>query len=908
MTKRPHQPAAATTHAASPRRALARRGPAPLVLEQRIMFDAAGAEAAVRHAAEHVMADAPVDTHATKAESYVPAAVAAPAPQAAGESQRTEIVFIEDNVNNVAQLVAGVRAGVEVVMLDHTRDGLQQMLDVLAGHAPVDAIHLVSHGATGQLSLGTQSLSVDNIDAASAELAQLGHSLNAGGDLLLYGCDVAQGATGAGFVERIAALTGADVAASIDVTGSRTFGGNWTLEAHSGAIDTDALQLDRGGWEGELVNTVYNANWQTLVFNGASATSLIGTGKNTGDVTRYNTVIAIGGQAIDAVVTTTLDRATMIDFDSIKDPSTTAAYFQPTMIVSAAGGGVSFKIDFYLGGTYTGAGTGTAVTLQNVVVNSYDIDSYSGSSSDRQFQVFQGFDSYELATTTELVHNVLADGSVQFVYQTTSPVNNGTMTADAYRVKVYYESMSSFVVKSGVAAATSGTFNGQAYFALDFSVGPAWSGTTVKTDTPAPNLSYSATTFAEAAANDGAITATSTITLANGSFTGTDNATLSGVSFSHLPAGLSAVVTRTSATTALLSFSGSALAHANANDVNNFGISFGDSAFVSNKAAAVTGANRADLVLDFADPAPDTVAPVVAARSDSYAENRSAGAVVSTVSATDAVGVTGFRFAQTGTGTSADGYFAIGANGAITLTASGAAAGSSANDYELAPHTFVMGVQARDAAANWSSAQNVTLTVTNMDDAAPDFTSASTGHAAENQAVLTTVAASDNVDFTDHRVSYTLAAGGDAASLAIDASTGTVRLATGALDFETKSSYTFTVRAQDASGNARSQQVTVSVDNVDEVAPAFTSSAAASAPENQNVLYQAQATDAVELPMGSRPTACRPVATPPCWRSTAPAGSSRWHRAISISKPARATPSRCAPRTPAAMCTARQSR
>lgn len=517
--------------AAPARRALKRRSPAPLVLEQRIMFDGAAVDtaasaraAAADHAAADGVAAERAGTEKAAAEVKVPAAVA----PATGEQPRHEIVFIEDNVANLQQLVAGVRDGVEVVVLDHTRDGLQQMLDALKGHAPVDAIHLVTHGAAGQIELGS-SISGANIEQYRDQFTQLGQSLTADGDLLIYGCDVAEGAAGLAFVDRLADLTKADVAASVDVTGSSAFHGNWTLETRHGAIETAAMALDRAGWQGELVvETVYDANWQQLVFNGTGSgfTNIIGDGKSDGNVVRFNSVITINGQAVDAVVTTTLDRATISNYDSTSNPSTTGAYFQPNMVVSAAGGGATFTVEFYKAGTYTGAGTGTAVTLRNVAVNSYDIDGVSASNSDRQYQQFKGFARYELSNNTKLVPTTQADGSVTFQYVSATGVNNGPIAQDEYRVKVYYDSMSSFQIKSGVNTAGSGSLNGTAYFALDFSLGPAWSSATTIVDSPAARLSYSTTNFTEAAANDGSFTMSSTITLANGNFSGSDGAEL----------------------------------------------------------------------------------------------------------------------------------------------------------------------------------------------------------------------------------------------------------------------------------------------------------------------------------------------------------------------------------------------
>jgi VCBS repeat-containing protein len=689
------------TGSSNRRRVLNRRGPAPLALEPRVMFDGATADAAVV-AAKATVAEIPADLGAERTDgqqdTHVVAAAVLPP-----EIARHEIVFIEDNVPDYQKLVEGVQPGVEVIVLDHTRDGLQQMIAALDGHAPVDAIHLVTHGDQGRIELGTSVVTSTNVEQYAGALGQIGQNLSAGGDLLIYGCDVAAGADGTAFIDRIGQLTGADVAASTDLTGSSAYG-NWNLEARSGELETASMELDKAGWTGELDTvTVYNANWQTLTFN--SVTSIIGTGKSNGDVMRFNSVITIDGQAVDAVVTTTISNTTISTYDSPTTPGSNTAYFQPLMQTSANGGNATFTISFFKSGTYTGAGTGVAVTLQNVVVNSYDIDASADGASDRQFQSFQGFSRYELSTSTFLVPTVNNDGSVTFLYTTANATNNGSIYADGYRVKIYYDSMSTFKVNAGVNGSSSAT----AYFSFDFSVGAAWGGSTTVTGTPAPNLTYSATSFAEASANDGTITATSTITLANGTFAGSNGQELSGISFSNLPAGLAAHVTRIDATHAQLSFTGSATAHANANDVSNLGVTFGNAAFTSANAGAVTGASRADLKVDFADPSVDTTPPV-----------------------------------------------------------------------------FVAGASA-------------------------------TVNAAENQNLLYTAMAADDVGFTNKVVAYELKPGvGDAGVLLINAGTGAVRLASGNLDFETKAGYTFTVVARDASGNASEQAVTVIVTNVNE--------------------------------------------------------------------------------------------
>ncbi|MDF3932364.1 DUF4347 domain-containing protein [Pseudomonas citronellolis] len=227
---------------------------APLIvaLEPRMMFDgaavASAAEAAKPEAAP-AQADAAQGSHADASDSHDTATAAPPA--AATSDQRHEIVFVDSNVADYQQLVADAKPGTEVVVLDASGNGLQQMADYLRGREGIDAIHVISHGQAGEVRFGSLVLSEANLSSYQALLAELGQSLSADGDLLLYGCDVGEGAAGSAFVKALADATGADVAASSDPTGSAALGGDWALETSSGSIETAALFAggQASGWD-----------------------------------------------------------------------------------------------------------------------------------------------------------------------------------------------------------------------------------------------------------------------------------------------------------------------------------------------------------------------------------------------------------------------------------------------------------------------------------------------------------------------------------------------------------------------------------------------------------------------------------------------------------------------------------
>ena len=159
-----------------------------------------------------------------------------------------------------------------------------------------------------------------------------------------------------------------------------------------------------------------------------------------------------------------------------------------------------------------------------------------------------------------------------------------------------------------------------------------------------------------------------------------------------------------------------------------------------------------------------------------------------------------------------------------------------------ASHSFT--VQVSDGTS--TDTQTVTLSVTDVNEAAPVITSGVSATAAENvsAAVLYTATATD-ADATA-TLTYSLA-DDDNGRFEIDAATGAVTLVAGqTLDRETAASHSFTVQVSDGT-NTDTQTVTLSVTDVNEAAPVITSGVSATAAENVGaaaVLYTATATDA----------------------------------------------------------------
>jgi lipopolysaccharide export system protein LptA len=154
------------------------------------------------------------------------------------------IVFIDSRVANLQALLDGLQEGETAYVLDPNSDGVEQIADILAANnlTGLASISILGHGESGEIALGSSSLTDSNLASHSNALAELGATLAPGGMIKLYGCDIAFGTTGQQFISDFSTFAGgAPVEASTQPVGSASDGGSWTLNASSnGATTNDA--------------------------------------------------------------------------------------------------------------------------------------------------------------------------------------------------------------------------------------------------------------------------------------------------------------------------------------------------------------------------------------------------------------------------------------------------------------------------------------------------------------------------------------------------------------------------------------------------------------------------------------------------------------------------------------------
>ncbi|MDH3213566.1 MAG: DUF4347 domain-containing protein, partial [Myxococcales bacterium] len=205
----------------------------------------------------------------------------------AAAAERRELVFVDSSLADHEKLLDDLLASrsdgrqIEVVLLDASRDGIAQIGETLAAQGDdIDAVHVISHGSDRAVQLGDTWLGLDNLGAHSDTIAAWSDALSADADLLFYGCNLAGGADGRALIDAVSDLTGADVAASVDLTGSALLGGDWDLEYTTGGIEaTVALSAEaQRAWGAVLpaggefrVNTTTSDSQQT--YTGSNNTS-----------------------------------------------------------------------------------------------------------------------------------------------------------------------------------------------------------------------------------------------------------------------------------------------------------------------------------------------------------------------------------------------------------------------------------------------------------------------------------------------------------------------------------------------------------------------------------------------------------------------------------------------------------
>lgn len=223
-------------------------------LEERIVLDAsldAGLHDDVSVVANHH--DALPLLHDAASE-VVPATVGAHGSDLANRPAdlgQLNILVLSDDLPELSAVRQAALENVQVLTMDADKDSLQSVASQIqemvdSSGKKVGHLAFLGHSTPGSLLVGTDKISNETISDYTQALNQLGQSMAENGQIQFYGCSAAAGSEGGQLMSSVASMTGANVFASVDATGSPK--GNWTLEYASNAavsmvsvIDADRL-------------------------------------------------------------------------------------------------------------------------------------------------------------------------------------------------------------------------------------------------------------------------------------------------------------------------------------------------------------------------------------------------------------------------------------------------------------------------------------------------------------------------------------------------------------------------------------------------------------------------------------------------------------------------------------------
>jgi hypothetical protein len=151
------------------------------------------------------------------------------------------VVVIDRDLPELDVLITGVKPGSRLIYLDNTKSPLASILKIIKENAPVSSLHILSHGKPGTLIFSSDKVTVENLEENHVILGAWKEYFINHGDVLLYGCEVAKGNEGIEFIKALAVLTGLDIAASDNLTGSYLKGGDWYFEVRSGRIESSLI-------------------------------------------------------------------------------------------------------------------------------------------------------------------------------------------------------------------------------------------------------------------------------------------------------------------------------------------------------------------------------------------------------------------------------------------------------------------------------------------------------------------------------------------------------------------------------------------------------------------------------------------------------------------------------------------
>ncbi|KAA0675643.1 DUF4347 domain-containing protein, partial [Roseomonas genomospecies 6] len=191
-----------------------------------------------------------------------------------------EVIIADAGLEDLDGLLSRRHPDVQVVLVSATDDGHAVLAAALAARPSV--LHVVAHGEPGRVLLGAQPLDARSLLDRSWPDAR-------GTEIHIHACHAGAGEAGRLLLDRLAAATGAAVAASSGPVGPAARGASWTLDMRTAPVGAPSPFTAVEGWAHVLAvtgtatagpDTLTSDDDSDLISGGAGNDTLIGGGGN----------------------------------------------------------------------------------------------------------------------------------------------------------------------------------------------------------------------------------------------------------------------------------------------------------------------------------------------------------------------------------------------------------------------------------------------------------------------------------------------------------------------------------------------------------------------------------------------------------------------------------------------------
>jgi hypothetical protein len=201
------------------------------------------------------------------------------------------VAFIDPDLTDIDVLFAGLRPDVAGVVLNRAEPAPRQMARHLVDLRGLEAIHVLAHGAPGEVAFAGGTLSPANAENQAGDFATMGRALRATAGIMLWSCRTGAGADGSRLTEVLARVAGVNVMASSGRIGNTALGGRWELDPGplAAIVQRPLTSAGVASYAGVMSITIDTASITTIATD---------TGNSSTDFITADKTLTIGGQIL----------------------------------------------------------------------------------------------------------------------------------------------------------------------------------------------------------------------------------------------------------------------------------------------------------------------------------------------------------------------------------------------------------------------------------------------------------------------------------------------------------------------------------------------------------------------------------------------------------------------------------